>query len=69
MTKWINSFDEKNRFVKVVPYHNEPDGQVDSHGMSYLGWRECLKKNFGDKMAFDALGEIELVDETREAGK
>ena len=50
----VNYKDEKNRLYKVKFFDNGINGQIDSHGYSYMKLRNEYKK-LGDKMGFEAM--------------
>lgn len=53
--KFYNRLDEQQRFIELF-MTNEPSGQADTHGMSYLACREVYEQ-MGEQMGLNALVE------------
>jgi len=63
--RYLNVLDEQGRFIyfKVLP--NEPDGQQDSHTMSYVAVRKCYREihKFSTKIGIEQMPEQSGLEE------
>ena len=50
--QFINRLDEKQRFVGLKTELNGPTGQINTHGLSYMGLRKMFQEA-GKIMGFD----------------